>query len=62
MFKKKTQIVVGSIIAPKYVHILVPGGRKAFADMAKLRILGWGDYPASSGLGVGEGSGVIGSL
>ena len=49
MFKKKTQIVVGSIIAPKYVHILVPGGRKAFADMTKLRIFKGGAYPMLSG-------------
>lgn len=46
----------GRIIAPKDVHLLLPGtceyvnlcGRRGFADVIKLKILSWGDYPGLS--------------
>lgn len=45
--------VVDRIVAPKDVQASIPGtckyitscGRKDFADVIKLRILRWGDYP-----------------
>lgn len=50
------EIVVGRIMAPKDVHVLIPGmceyislrGKRDFADAIQLRALRWGDYPGLS--------------
>lgn len=47
----------GRIRVPKGVHILIPGtcdhvilhGRRDLADVIKLGVLSWGDYPGLSG-------------
>jgi hypothetical protein len=43
--------VVGRIMAPKEVFVLVPETCEhlSFADVIKIRILRWGDYPGSYG-------------
>lgn len=45
--------VAGRMMVPKEAHVLIPGtchcvtlhGKRDFAEVSKLRILSWGDYP-----------------
>lgn len=47
---------IGRIMAPKVVHLLIPRtseyvtlrGKRGLADVIKLKILSWGDYPGLS--------------